>query len=108
MDVLVVPSLWLENSPFVVHEAFLAGVPVVAARIGGLADLVEHERNGLLYEATSAAALAAVLHRLVEEPGLLARLAAAVPVVKGIDEDAREWDARYVEALENRRRGARP
>ena len=39
IDVLVVPSLWLENSPLVIHEAFMAGVPVVGARIGGIADL---------------------------------------------------------------------
>ena len=36
IDVLAVPSLWLENSPLVIHEAFLAGVPVVGARIGGI------------------------------------------------------------------------
>src|SRR5947207_12826741 len=31
IDVLVVPSLWLESSPLVIHEAFMAGVPVVGA-----------------------------------------------------------------------------
>ena len=50
IDVLVVPSLWLENSPLVIHEAFMAGVPVVGARIGGIADLVEDGRTGLLYD----------------------------------------------------------
>jgi len=34
IDVLVVPSIWFENSPLVIHEAFLAGVPVIAASIG--------------------------------------------------------------------------
>ena len=33
VDVLVVPSIWAENSPLVIHEAFLAGVPVVASRV---------------------------------------------------------------------------
>ena len=50
IDVLVVPSLWLENSPLVIHEAFMAGIPVVGARIGGIADLVDDGRTGLLYE----------------------------------------------------------
>ena len=36
IDVLVVPSLWPENSPLVIHEAFMAGVPVVGARQGGI------------------------------------------------------------------------
>ena len=29
------PSIWWENSPLTIHEAFLAGVPVVASRLGG-------------------------------------------------------------------------
>ena len=58
IDVLVVPSIWLENSPLVIHEAFMVGVPVVGAKIGGISDLVRHGENGLLYEPQSAAALA--------------------------------------------------
>lgn len=95
LDALVVTSLWPENSPLVIHEAFQAGVPVVGARIGGIPGLVEDRVGGLLYEPTSADDLAAVLRRLLEEPGLLDRLAARLPGVKGIDEDAAEWEARY-------------
>jgi glycosyltransferase involved in cell wall biosynthesis len=102
MDVLVVPSLWLENSPLVVHEAFQAGVPVVAARTGGLAELVEDGTSGLLYDPTDTKALAAALMRLVQEPGLLERLAASRPPVKSIDRDALEWDAVYAEARARR------
>ncbi len=103
MDVLVVPSLWPENSPLVIHEAFMAGVPVVGARMGGIADLVTDGVNGLLYEADSPAALAAALQRLLDEPELLARLAGAAPPVKTIEEDAREWEARYRKVLAGRR-----
>jgi glycosyltransferase involved in cell wall biosynthesis len=106
LDVLVVPSLWLENSPLVVHEAFLAGVPVVAARIGGLADLVEHERSGLLYEPASPAALRAALLRCIREPGLLERLAAARPAVDTIAADAERWDRRYARAVQRGGGGA--
>jgi glycosyltransferase involved in cell wall biosynthesis len=102
MDVLAVPSLWLENSPLVVHEAFQAGVPVVAARTGGLAELVENGKSGLLYDPTDPAALATALMRLVTEPGLLERLAASRPPVKPIDRDALEWDAVYAEARARR------
>ena len=48
---LVVPSLWPENSPLVIHEAFMAGVPVVASRIGGIPELVCDGVNGALYDA---------------------------------------------------------
>jgi glycosyltransferase involved in cell wall biosynthesis len=95
MDVLVVPSLWLENSPLVIHEAFMAGVPVVAARIGGIPDLVRDEEYGLLYDAESPAALAARLGRLIDDPDLLARLSGQRPRVKSIAQDAREWEERY-------------
>jgi glycosyltransferase involved in cell wall biosynthesis len=95
MDVLVVPSLWLENSPLVIHEAFLAGVPVVAARIGGIPDLVRDEEYGLLYDAESPAALAARLGRLIDDPDLLARLSGPRPRVKSIAQGAREWEERY-------------
>jgi glycosyltransferase involved in cell wall biosynthesis len=102
MDVLVVPSLWLENSPLVIHEAFQCGVPVVGARLGGVAGLVEHERNGLLYDAYSSDALATALLRLLAEPELQSRLALAVPAVKTIGEDARRWIERYRLAMERR------
>jgi glycosyltransferase involved in cell wall biosynthesis len=97
IDVLVVPSLWPENSPLVIHEAFMAGIPVVGARQGGIPDLVTHDRNGLLYEAFAPAELAAALARLIEEPGTVERLGRAHPPVKTIAEDAREWAARYAE-----------
>ena len=68
IDVLVVPSLWLENSPLVIHEAFMAGVPVVGARIGGIADLVEDGETGCLYDPTSPAELRGVLRELIDAP----------------------------------------
>ena len=95
LDVLVVPSLWPENSPLVIHEAFLHQVPVVAARVGGVPELVGHEINGLLYEPFDPDSLAASLQRLIDDCGLLARLSARVSAVKSIAQDAREWEERY-------------
>jgi glycosyltransferase involved in cell wall biosynthesis len=95
LDVLVVPSLWPENSPLVIHEAFMHGVAVVGARQGGIPGLVADGVNGFIYDAFSAAALAAVLQQFVDDPGLAARLAARAPAVKSIEEDAREWEGRY-------------
>ena len=97
-DVLVVPSLWLENSPLVIHEAFMAGVPVVGARIGGIAELIEHGRTGLLYDPADARGLEAALRRLIETPAHLADLTAGVQArthVRSITEDADAWDAIY-------------
>jgi glycosyltransferase involved in cell wall biosynthesis len=94
-DVLVVPSLWLENSPLVVHEAFQAGVPVVGSRMGGTANLVRHGESGLLYDADSPDSLAAALRSIIGNRRVLDEWAAHLPVVKSIAEDAREWEATY-------------
>ena len=99
LDVLVVPSLWLENSPLVIHEAFQAGVPVVGSRIGGTTDLVNDSVNGRLYDPASAGELAAILQSLIDRPAQLAEWAAALPAVKTIQEDAREWERVYAEVL---------
>lgn len=73
-DVLIVPSRWSENSPNVILEAQAMGVPVVGSKLGGVAELVHHGRNGLLFEPDNAADLAAQLRRLIDEPALLAAL----------------------------------
>ena len=59
LDVLVVPSIWPENSPLVIREAFLAGVPVIASRIGGIPEAVVDGVNGLLVEPGDVEGLAA-------------------------------------------------
>jgi glycosyltransferase involved in cell wall biosynthesis len=95
LDVLVVPSLWPENSPLVVHEAFMHGVAVVAARTGGIPELVRDGETGLLYEPFSTASLARALQSLIDDPALTARFAAAAPPVKTMETDACEWERRY-------------
>ena len=103
IDVLVVPSIWLENSPLVIHEALMVGVPVVGARIGGISDLVRHGENGLLYEPQSAEALADVLHGLLADRGRVRQLSEAVTTVKTIGDDARDWESMYAELVQQRR-----
>lgn len=103
IDVLVVCSLWPENSPLVIHEAAMAGLPVIGARQGGIPELVEDGQNGLLYDAHSVEELASALQRCIDDPGLLERFAARLPSVKSIAQDASEWEAVYRDALANRR-----
>ena len=106
LDALVVPSVWIENAPFVIKEAFAAGLPVVASRRGGMAEMVSDGRNGLLFTAGDAADLRRTLSRLLDEPGLLTRLREGIPRVTSIDEDAAWTGALYEEV--RRERPAQP
>ncbi len=91
LDILVVPSIWYEAFGLTIREAFLAGVPVITANHGAMAEAVEDGVTGLLFEAGDAASLAAVLRRLVDDRGLRARLAlAAAGRVRGEEEAARQ------------------
>jgi glycosyltransferase involved in cell wall biosynthesis len=55
---LVMPSLWYENFPRTLVEAQACGLPVIASRLGALAELIDDGRTGLLFEAGNAADLA--------------------------------------------------
>jgi glycosyltransferase involved in cell wall biosynthesis len=87
LDVLVVPSLWWENSPLTIHEAFQRGVPVLTSDLGGMAELVS-EGGGLTFPPGDDAALAELLVSLAEEPARVDALASAIPPVRDVAQDA--------------------
>lgn len=65
IDLLVVPAIWADPGPLVVHEAFANAVPIVGARIGGIADFIEPGMTGWLYEPHDVAALSKILSERV-------------------------------------------
>jgi sugar transferase (PEP-CTERM/EpsH1 system associated) len=69
MDVFVLPSL-NEGISNTILEAMATGRPVVAARVGGNPELVEHGRTGLLYDAGDPAGLEAALESYIATPGM--------------------------------------
>lgn len=73
-DALVLPSVWPEPFSITLLEAMASGLAVVVANTGGSAELVSDGDNGLLYDATDAAACAAAIGRL-QDAGTAARLA---------------------------------
>ncbi len=105
LDVLVVASTWVENAPFIIREAFAAGVPVVASDLGGMAEMVRHGIDGLLFPAGDAKALAAALRRLVDEPDLGDRLRAGIVQPLSIEDDAAWLRQLYRELRASRSRG---
>jgi len=91
LDALVVPSIWFENSPLTIHEAFQCGVPVVTSDLGGMRELVA-SGGGLTFRRADPADLAAVLLRLVADPAVVDRLRATIPAVKSIATDAADME----------------
>lgn len=65
---LVVPSVWYEGFPMVVLEAFATGTPVIASRIGSLAEVIEDGKTGRLVAAGDGAALAAEIRWALDHP----------------------------------------
>ena len=89
-DAFVLPSLWYENSPLVIQEAFAAGTPVVTADRGGMAELVTDGVDGLTFEPGSAASLADRLRWLASDPRRVAHLRAGVDPPKRLSAHADE------------------
>ena len=108
VDSIVVPSIWVENSPLVIHEALQARVPVITANAGGMAELVEHEVNGLLFDFRDAMSLARQMRHLAAEPAMAASLgargylASATGDVLDIVEHAAEIERLYATAITRR------
>jgi len=86
INTMVVPSIWWENSPMVIQEAFSHGVPVICSDIGGMKEKVTNGVNGLYASASDPASLANQIVRLVSEDGLLDSLVAGIVKPQGLRE----------------------
>jgi GT2 family glycosyltransferase len=95
LDVLVVPSLWEENAPLTVPEAFQARLPVIVSDHGGLAEQVRDGVGGLRFRPGDARDLARVMRRMLDEPGLRERLAANPPPVPGLADHVQAVEELY-------------
>lgn len=94
-DWVVVPSIWWENSPMVIQEAFLHGRPVICADIGGMAEKVRDGETGLHFRARNAADLARTLERAATTPGLWQSLARGIVPPPSTLESATQHAAHY-------------
>jgi glycosyltransferase involved in cell wall biosynthesis len=99
VDWVVVPSIWWENAPLVIQEAFAHGRPVICSDVGGMAEAVRDGVDGLHFPVGDATALATVMRRAAEEPGLWERLAHGIATPRTVEEAADEHAALYAEML---------
>ena len=100
MDALIVPSVGLESFGLVAREAMHYGVPVLASDRGALPERFEGVPEcGALFDPEDPASLRAWIERLIREPEILDRWAAALPPVKGMDQHAEEIEEVYDRVL---------
>lgn len=78
VDAVVVPSIWWENSPVVIQEAYTNGKPVICSNIGGLAEKVRPGIDGFWFDVGDGDSLASLLLKLAHRPELLARSASTL------------------------------
>lgn len=102
-DATVVPSQWLETGPLTVLESFAAGVPVIGSNLGGIAELVTHDRDGWLVPHADVRAWTTAIERIATEPGLLSRLRDGVHRPRSTDDVASDMVSVY-DAIVPRRR----
>ena len=94
-DYTVVPSQWLETGPLTVLESFAAGVPVLGSNLGGIAELVRHDRDGWLVPYDKTAGWTNALRMLSSDRSLGARLRAGVRPPRSTDDVARDMVSVY-------------
>tara|TARA_R110002049_G_scaffold183741_1_gene351751 strand:- start:3107 stop:4003 length:897 start_codon:yes stop_codon:yes gene_type:complete len=70
IDILILPSIWYENSPLSIHEAYVAKTPVIAADHGGMREYVADGHTGLLFSPGDAKSLASAMKRVVKDANL--------------------------------------
>lgn len=102
IDCLVMPSLWLENSPIVIQEAFAAGVPVIASGQGGMAELIDDGRSGRLFPAGDVAALAAHMGSILANPTTLRAWSVSMDPPRSIEDDAAGLEQLYRDLLDGK------
>lgn len=76
-DLCVIPSLWQDAFPLAVLEAMALGKPVIATRVGGIPEMIEHGITGLLVAAGDEAELATAIRSILEDPNKARRLGEA-------------------------------
>jgi len=72
-DLLLLPSVWLENAPGVAIQALALGLPIFGSRIGGIPEIVQHDSTGWLLPPGDVTAWTDALRQLLADPGRLLR-----------------------------------
>ena len=102
IDWVVVPSIWWENSPLVIQEAYLHRRPVICSNIGGMAEKVHNGVSGLHFHVRDPQSLARVMRRAAQTPGLWQEVCQGIPAVHDMKDHVANLTALYRKLLHAR------
>ncbi len=89
-DYLILPSIWPENAPLVIDEAYLNNVPCIVSNIGGMAERVDNGVNGLHFKVGDAQDLASKMEYVAKNRNIREKFVKNIPRVKTIEDNADE------------------
>ncbi len=95
VDYLILPSIWPENAPLVIDEAYLNNIPCIVSNIGGMAERVDDGKNGLHFKVGDAKDLADKMEYVSKNTNIRERFVKNIPHVKTIEENAKELERIY-------------
>jgi glycosyltransferase involved in cell wall biosynthesis len=103
IDVFVMPSIWYENSPLVIQEAYMIGAPVIVSNIGGMAESVKDGETGLHFKVGDPADLRAKMQWVIDNPRKVEEMRVKLPRVKSVEENAVELEGIYFDLIRRNR-----
>jgi glycosyltransferase involved in cell wall biosynthesis len=99
IDIMVMPSIWLEMAPFVIIEALAAGVPVITANIGGMREIIQRQNGGILFNFRDEEDLCSKIKTVISNPEIINSLSEKIKPIKTIAEHASEMNDLYKKLL---------
>ena len=96
IDVVATPSLWNDTFPGVVFEAFAYQKPVLGSNRGGIPEMIQHGRNGFLFNPDEPSELTSLLAHLAQDSDLCRRMGRAAHASSAPFLDTSAWSSAYL------------
>jgi glycosyltransferase involved in cell wall biosynthesis/SAM-dependent methyltransferase len=99
LDVVVLPSLWWENSPLVLLRSLAQDVPVITSNLGGMTEIIRDGVNGFAFEIGNSDDLAKIIRKIGDDPSILNALKQQITHPPRIEEEAFEYERLYLSLI---------
>lgn len=102
LDVVVVPSIWWENSPLVLLRSLAHNVPVIVSDLEGMTEIIKDDENGFVFDVGDADSLAKVLKKIGQDPAILNTIKNNIISPPRIEEEAFEYELVYNKLIQKK------